>query len=558
MATITALGTGSGLDLESIISKFMQVESIPLQTIATQKSAYQSKISAYGSVKSALTAFQTSVSALSSASKFNAQTATSSDTSILTATTDGSATVSSFDITVSQLAKSQKIASSGVASSETVIGTGTMTISYGTYNSTANTFTANADKDDLTITIDSSNNTLEGVRDAINDADGDVTATIINNGTTSQLVLTSKDSGEINTLKISVDDDDATDTDTSGLSQLAYDPTAAVGSGENMSEIQEAENALLNIDGIDIVKYSNTIDDAVDGLTLKLLKTTDTDESVSLDIESDEDTIKESIKSFVSAFNKLNDIFKDLTKYNADDTTKNGKLIGDATLRTISTQIKTTLTSAIGSGSLTTLNDVGVTFNDSGTLVLDETVLSEAIDESFSDIAILFSANATFTDSQISFVGSTTATQEGTYAINVTSIGSSSANFVGTINGVGATGSETGLTGAPDDDSEGLQIKISGSTTGDRGTVTFTKGFAALLDEMIEEFLDEDDGILEAKTDGLNDSIEILDDKTERLELRLTMVEARYRAQYARLDVLLANMNSTSSYLTQQISALNS
>ena len=555
MATITALGTGSGLDLESIISKFMQVERQPLQAIATQKSAFQSKISAYGTVKSALTTFQSSVSALSSASKFNAQKATSSDTSILTAKTDGSSTVGNFDITVSQLAKSQKIASSGFASSSTTVGTGTLTISFGTYDSGGNTFTANADKDDLTVTIDSSNNTLEGIRNAINDLNGDVTATIINNGTTSQLVVTSKDSGEVNTLKISVDDDDGNDTNTSGLSQLAYDPTAATNSGKNMSEIQEAKNALLTIDGIDIEKSSNTIDDAVDGLTLTLLKTTDTGESVSLGIESDVDTIKESIQKFVDAYNKLNTTFEDLTKYNETDKTKSGKFIGDATLRTISYQIKAVLTDSIGSGDLTTLSDVGVSFDDSGNLALDTEKLNDAIDSDFSDIATLFAANATFTDSQIKFVGSTTATKEGTYAIDVTSIGSSSANFVGTINGVGATGSETGLKGAPGDDSEGLEIEISGSTTGSRGTVTFTKGFAALLDEMIDGFLDEDEGILASKTDGLESSIETLDDKTERLEARMTIIEARYRAQYQRLDVLMSSMSNISTYLSQQLSS---
>lgn len=555
MATITALGTGSGLDLESIISKFMQVERQPLQAIATQKSAFQSKISAYGTVKSALTTFQSSVSALSSASKFNAQKATSSDTSILTAKTDGSSTVGNFDITVSQLAKSQKIASSGFASSSTTVGTGTLTISFGTYDSGGNTFTANADKDDLTVTIDSSNNTLEGIRNAINDLNGDVTATIVNNGTTSQLVVTSKDSGEVNTLKISVDDDDGNDTNTSGLSLLAYDPTAATNSGKNMSEIQEAKNALLTIDGIDIEKSSNTIDDAVDGLTLTLLKTTDTGESVSLGIESDVDTIKESIQKFVDAYNKLNTTFEDLTKYNETDKTKSGKLIGDATLRTISYQIKAVLTDSIGSGDLTTLSDVGVSFDDSGNLALDTEKLNDAIDSDFSDIATLFAANATFTDSQIKFVGSTTATKEGTYAIDVTSIGSSSANFVGTINGVGATGSETGLKGAPGDDSEGLEIEISGSTTGSRGTVTFTKGFAALLDEMIDGFLDEDEGILASKTDGLESSIETLDDKTERLEARMSIIEARYRAQYQRLDVLMSSMSNISTYLSQQLSS---
>lgn len=562
MATITALGTGSGLDLESIISKFMQVERQPLQTIATQKEAFQSKISAYGTVKSALTAFQSSASALSSASKFNAQKATSSDTSILTAKTDGSATVGNFDITVSQLAKSQKIASNEFSSSNATIGTGTLTISFGTYipddgdsmTSGDNTFTANPDKTDLTITIDSSNNTLSGIRDAINTANGDVTATIINNGSGSQLVLTSKDSGESNTLKISVADDDGDNTNLLGLSQLAYDPTAATNSGKNMSEIQVAKNALLTIDGIDIEKTSNTIDDAVDGLTLTLLKTTDTGESVSLGIESDMDTIKESIQKFVDAYNKLNTTFEDLTKYNEADKTKSGKLIGDATLRTISYQIKAVLTNSIGSGDLTTLSDVGVSFDDSGNLALDSEKLSDAIENDFSDIATLFAANATFTDSQIKYVGSTTATKEGTYAINITSIGSSSANFIGTINGVGATGSDSGLKGAPGDDSEGLEIEISGSSTGSRGTVTFTKGFAALLDEMIEGFLDEDKGILASKTDGLESSIETLDDKTERLEARMTVIEARYRAQYQRLDVLMSSMSNISTYLSQQLS----
>lgn len=563
MATITALGTGSGLDLESIISKFMQVERQPLQAISKQKTAFQSKISAYGTVKSALTTFQSSVSALSSASKFNVQKATSSDTSILTAKTDGSATVGNFDITVSQLAKSQKIASTEFASSTTTVGTGTLTISFGTYipddgdslTTGDNTFTANPDKTDLTITIDSSNNTLSGIRDAINAANGDVSATIINNGSGSQLVLTSKDSGEINTLKITVDDGDGDDTNMSGLSQLAYDPTVATNSGKNMSEIQAAKNALLTIDGIDIEKPSNTIDDAVDGLTLTLLKTTDTGESVSLGIESDVDAIKENIQKFVDAYNKLNSTFKDLTKYNETDKTKSGKLIGDATLRTISYQIKSVLTNSIGSGDLTTLSDVGVSFDDTGNLALDADKLSEAIESDFSEIATLFAANATFTDSQIKFVGSTTATKEGTYAINVTSIGSSSANFVGTINGIGATGSETGLKGAPGDDSEGLEIEISGSTTGSRGTVTFTKGFAALLDEMLDEFLDDEDGMLATKTEGLESSIETLDDKTERLEARMTIIEARYRAQYQRLDVLMSSMSNISTYLAQQLSS---
>ena len=134
---ITSAGIGSGLDVESIITGLMGIERKPLTALTTEKTAYQSKISAYGTLKSALTSFQTSVSALSTASKFNAQTLTSSNTSVLTASSNGTATIGNYDITVSQLAKTQKLASTGFTNTSDVVGTGRMTISFGTYTAPA-------------------------------------------------------------------------------------------------------------------------------------------------------------------------------------------------------------------------------------------------------------------------------------------------------------------------------------------------------------------------------------------------------------------------------------
>ncbi len=564
---ITSAGLGSGLDVESIISGLMGVERRPVQAVATQKTAFQSKISAYGTLKSALTSFQTSVSALSSASKFNAQTATSSNTSVLTATsTSGSATIGNYDITVSQLAKSQKLASTGFTNITDTVGTGTLTISFGTYHevdtdpltTNDNTFDANTNKTDISLTIDSSNNTLAGIRDAINAQNASVSATIVNDGTANRLVLTSKDSGEVNSLKISVADGDGNNIDsTSGLSRLAYDPTATTTTGKNMLQMQAAKDAKLNIDGIDIQKSSNTITDAIDGLTLKLLKTTGVDETISLDVATNKEEVQKSVQSFVDTYNKLETTLRDLTKIDTTDRTKNGKLVGDASVRTITNQLRAIMTDSVGSGTLSTLNDVGVTFQGDGKLALDTTKLTTAIDENFDEIARLFSANITSTNPLVSFSGSTKNTVEGTYAVNVTQIGNSTQNFIGTINGVAATGSSTGLTGVIDDDSEGLSLKIAGSTTGDYGTVTFTKGYAALLGEFIDSILD-DEGVLATKTEGFNSSIKSLDAQTERLNTRLAVVEARYRAQYTRLDGLISNMRTTSSFLTQQIAAIQS
>ena len=557
----TTSGIGSVLDVNTIVSNLMKVERAPLNKVATQKTAFQSQISAYGSLKSALSTFQSSVSSLSSLSKFNAQSVTSSNTSVLTATSNGSATVGNYDISVTQLAKSQKLSVGGFANVSDVVGTGTLNISFGTFTPevatpfTPSAFTPNAAKTALNITIDSSNNTLAGVRDAINAADSSVTATIVNDGSTNRIVITSKDTGEVNSLKISVTDDDGNNLDASGLSKLAYDPQAAAGNGKNLTVLQEAKNAVLKIDGIDIVKSSNAISDAIDGVTLNLVGVTSSS-AISLSVATNQDTIKTSVTSFVDAFNNLDTTLRNLTKF--DETGQaNGALLGDATARSIINQIRSVMNTAVANGSsLNTLSQIGVTFQRDGKLNLDSTKLTNAVSTNFNDIASLFAATARATDPQISFVSSTSKTQEGTYAIAVTQLGTTLLNAQGTINGVAASGSAATLRGGIGDASEGLTLNVSGGALGARGTVNFSLGYAAKLSSLLDNLLSED-GVLAARTEGINSSIERLDKQAERLNDRLTLIESRYRAQYSKLDVLLTSMSSTSSFLTQQISALN-
>lgn len=556
MGISSTTGLASGLDVDAIVTSLMNVEKKPLTALTTQKTAYQSKISAYGTLNSSLSTFQTAVNNLATASKFNAQTVTSGDSSVLTATANGNATVGDYAITVTQLAKAQKIASAGFTNITDIVGTGTMSISLGTYDSAGNTFTANPDKPSVDIVISSANNTLSGVRDAINAAGAGVTATIVNDGTSNRLVITSKETGEVNGLKITTTDSDGNNLDASGLSQLAYDPTATAGAGKNLSEKQAAKNAILDIDGIAIVKSSNTISDAISGLTLNLLKTSGT-EKVSLEVDRDEDSVKKSVSAFVDAYNSLNTKLRSLTNYNADDTTKNGVLLGDATARSVITQIKSVMTSVIGtSGSLTSLSQIGVAFQADGTLKLDSTKLDTAMANNFSDIAALFTTTGVATDSQVSFANSTSSTKAGTYAVNVTQIGSDTTDAAGTINGVTAIGSGTRLTGATGDDSAGLSINVTGGATGNRGTITVSQGYASKLNALLTDLL-SDDGILAARTDGINSSIKGIDKQSDALEVRLTSVEARYRAQFNRLETLLSGLQTTSSYLTQQLAAIN-
>lgn len=537
---ISSAGIGSGLDVNSIVTSLMGIEQKPLTAVTKQKTDYQAQISAYGTLKSSLSTFQTAVSGLSSASKFNAQAVSSGNASAFTATSDGSATIGDYAVTVGQLAKPQKLATAGFTNVTDTVDAGMLVISFGKYDTSTVPygFTSNTAKTPINITIDSSNYTLAGVRDAINATNSSVSATIVNNGTTNQLVITSKDTGEVNSLKIS------------GIPQLAYDPsTAAV---NTTTQIQAAKNAEFNVDGIPVVKASNMISDVIGGVTLNLLATS-AGVSANLGVTSNQEAVKTSVAAFVSAYNSLDTTLRNLTKY--DPTGKaSGVLLGDGTARTLIGQIKSVMTKAISSsGSFSSLGQIGVSFQTSGQLALDSTKLTAAMTSNFGDIAKLFANSAKATDGQVSFSASSSKTQAGTYAVNV----SSTSPLSGTINGATATTIGTRLVGAVGDASEGLDINVTGLATGSRGTINFSLGYATQLNTVMTNLLSAT-GILSSRTDGINSSITRLDKQAESITLRLTAIEKRYRDQFTRLDTLMASMTTTSNFLTQQIASINS
>ena len=334
------------------------------------------------------------------------------DTSILTATANGTgkAVPGSYSVEVQQLAQQQKIRSEGFASTNSTVGSGTLTIQYGDYDSGLNTFTLNNAKPAQTLTIDPANNTLSGVRDAINAANIGVSATIINDGSSNRLVLTAKDAGAANSIKIIASDDDGTDLDNAGLSQLAFDPTAAAGSGKNLTQVQAAQDAKLQIDGIAISKNSNTITDAIEGVTLNLLKNNAGTPTI-LDVARNTAGVKASVEAFVKSFNAVNQTLADLSSYNTV-ANKGGVLQGDSAAMSIQRWLRATVSAATGStsgaaGSFTSLSQIGVAFQKDGSLALDSTRLQTAMDAGFDQIASLFAANGKSTDSLIAYSGAT-------------------------------------------------------------------------------------------------------------------------------------------------------
>jgi len=415
---LSAPGIGSNLDVNGIVSQIMALERRPLIVLDTKEAKYQAQLTAYGSLKGALSSFQSAVAALASPARFSAVTASFADTTVATATASSAAAAGSYSVEVQTLAQSHKLKSATFAATSTTVGTGTLTIRFGTYS--GGTFTLNPDQAAQTISVDASESSLAGVRDAINTANAGVSASIVNDGSGNRLIIASKDSGVANALKITVEDDDLANTDNAGLSQLAYD--ASTGGTTNLTQTFAAQNATAVIDGIAITKASNTISDAIEGVTLNLLKA-NTPSATTLTVTRDTAGIQAAVQSFVTAYNDLNKIVTDLSKYDAANK-RSSTLTGDATVRSVQTRLRgvfnTTLSTA--GGGLTALSNIGISFQKDGTLKLDSSKLTTALSDSTKDVSTLFAAVGKPTDSLVSFVSSTSDTKNGTYLLNVSQL----------------------------------------------------------------------------------------------------------------------------------------
>lgn len=393
--TATSATTSTNIDVNSIVSQLMTVERQPITKLNSKEASYQAKLSAYGSVKSAVSSFQTALQGLNSTS-FQKLTATSSDSTVASASATTSAVAGSYSLEVTALAQSQKLIAAGQTASDAAIGSGTATtisfdfgtISGGTFNSTSGTYTgasfASNGSTVQTITIDSSNNTLQGIRDAINSAQIGISATIVNDGsgTPYRLALSSNNSGVSNSIKISTDGADA-----SIDALLAHDPAGT----QSLAQTVTAQNAALKLNGVSISKSSNTITDAIQGVTLTLGKVTTA--PISLNVAHDTAGISASVTAFVKAYNDLATTFKNLSAYNA--TTKTGATLqGDTTVRNLQYQLRSLLSASVsGAGSLTTLSNIGVSFQSDGTLAINQSKLDTAVSTNFSNISALFTSS---------------------------------------------------------------------------------------------------------------------------------------------------------------------
>ncbi|MBT5230581.1 MAG: flagellar filament capping protein FliD [Methylococcales bacterium] len=433
MATITASGIGSGLDVENIVSKLVALEEIPLKKLQSDQSILKAQLSAFGQLKSNISTFETAADALGSTDKFKVFSASSSDSTAFTATADSTSAIASLDVTVTQLATPGKFVADAVTSTDT-FGGGDLTIDVGGSSFTVTTTTTD---------------TITDIQSAINSASDNtgVTASVLVEDSGTRLILTSNSTGTANEITI-----------TDGL---------ATSLNLTQSAANQAKDSIIDVDGFTVTQSSNTVTGAIQGVTLNLLTEGG---SSTLTVAKDEASITSSVNSFISAFNTLR---TQLVSFRSEGA----QLEADNTVLTMQNQFDSIInTEASLSGvSFSTFAEIGITRNKAGDFELDSDIFSTALSTDFDGISQLFA-----------------------------------------------------------DTDEGFISRLEAAAT----------SFSSF------------DGLIDAREDGLNARIKDNQSSQDGLTRRLEIVERRIRAQFTALDSLVGSLQSTGSFLSQQLSSI--
>ncbi|MEH6578094.1 MAG: flagellar filament capping protein FliD [Amphritea sp.] len=376
MAGVSSTGLGTGIDINGLVTGLIQAESQPTLTrLARKEASLQAELSAVGILKSALSEFQSKLIGLKDAETFSNRSVSSSDNAIASFSAENDAAAGSYSLEITSLATAQKL----VTQQDYVVSEGTLEF-------------ADADGS-FTVTLDSSNNaTIQGVRDAINNAADNigVTATILNVNGNERLVFTADETGATNGLTI-------TGTTTSGdLDIYDYNSGTATpdGNGDVASyydQVTAAADAVFMVDGQAMTSATNTVEDVIPDATI-ILKDANPGEPITLTISQNSSAIKGQINALVEGYNELVALINEQTSYNAD-TKVSGSLFGDSLVNNLQSQIRNALTDQIdnSASSYTSLASLGITTQSDGTLKLDSDKLNTALENDYTGVTTLFS-----------------------------------------------------------------------------------------------------------------------------------------------------------------------
>lgn len=374
MATISSPGIGSGLDINSIITQLVAVERVPLTKLQTEATSLQTKLSTYGKLQSGLSTLRDAASALTRATTWGQTVGSSSDPTAVAVTTSDTTRPANYALEVQHLASAQSNATVPYPSADSLVGEGTLHIELGTWGPGQSTFTPKAGATAVDIAVGPPAESLAQLRDKINASNAGVTASVLTDATGARLVLRSSSTGAANGFRVGVTDSDGGNADGLGLSALAFDPSASI---LTMAQALAASNASASLNNLPIGSDSNTLSNVLDGITLTLGKVTTA--PVQVTASQDDTAIRKALDTFVTAYNDLNKLLADQTKYDAASKTAGG-LQGDSAAISIRSQMRATVGATSGASSMfTRLSDIGFDVKTDGSIALNDTKVANAL-----------------------------------------------------------------------------------------------------------------------------------------------------------------------------------
>lgn len=373
MASITSLGIGSGIDLNGMVSQLVAIERRPIVALQGAANKINTQISSLGRLQSLMSTLQDAANKLTSTSLWSGSKASSSDAATVDTVGNSSASAGTYAVTVQSLAAPQTLVSGTVfPSSSSTVGSGTLTIGVGTWNSALTNFSQKSGTTPVSISI-GAGDTLVTVRDKINAAGGGVFATVINDATGARLSLRSTNPGVDNGFQVKVTDGDGTNGDATGLSRLAFDPPSA----GQMTLAQAASNTKATVNGVQVESTTAEISGVVDGLTLRAQRITAS--PVNVTVVADDTSVKAAVKSFADAYSALSSFIADQTKYDPNSKASS-PLQGDTAVSSVLNRMRALVNSSgTASSSYTRLSDIGLQVQRDGSLSVNDSKLDAAI-----------------------------------------------------------------------------------------------------------------------------------------------------------------------------------
>ncbi|MCL0046229.1 flagellar filament capping protein FliD [Nitrospinaceae bacterium] len=521
MAQNAVFGINSNLDTQDIINKMVSLEARSMDLVEAKKQIEQQKLASFQELKNRLQTFKSVTTTLNTESRFVVNKSVFSNNSfsdsnkVLDITTTSSASSGTYSLTVNNLATESKLITSGYAETTTSIPSGTVRIVIGSSASS-------------TVTIDSTNNTLDGLRLAINNLGLDVKASFLNDGDATnpyRLLISGTQTGSSGTVTMNTNI-------TSGTVTMGFETT------------QTAQDARLSLDGVSITKSSNTITDVITGAALKLQSAG----SGTISLSTDTEAITTKVSDFVDEYNDLSLFLREQLALDTE-TEETGVLFGNFAVQNLQQILRSSISNKVTgvSGDYSYLSQIGITTQPDGTLILDTDKLSDALLSDIKNVSQLFSSGGITTNSSVAFVGFTRDTQPGSYEVQVSSSGTST--FVQLSNSgastfVNASGSGNFYAGSSGD-STGLNFRLGNLNNGNYGHITLSIGVAEILNRQLTNLVDSSlNGPLVTELDTIKETVDDFNITLLEKAERLLEFEESLKARFTNLEIVLGRLNA--------------